>query len=676
MNKEHKITSNVLINNSYSENFAFKNEFNMSKIILPFIANLIIYLFSYFIFYYLQRGTLLINARYLDFLFIYLASWFISTLVSRKFQRINNHNYWSLLKSCISSFFVMLGILTVTSYLFEIIELSRKIILGSLLLAFLIELIYLRLRSRNKTTERKTVNISFNLTRFIREFVILSSALFAVYLMKFSKVELSETHFLLLVGVYLCWLFSSIFSNLFFQNKVKRNFISSFWPYMKTYIVLAILVFFIVFLLRTNFTEQLNYLFGIGVYSLSSLFIFSFMYIARAPSKSDEVKLKILRATKYEEIRTLEKSFSNGSSYKYKEGIAKYPILREQLQKVYLKKFPEVYDFISKNINLESIEILNSVMLRSADPYNVEVLPENTIQFYLNLHEINDMRRLNAYLIQINKRLVKGGIYISRIEPVKFRYKRFLDTYPYYLAQLFYFIDFLWRRVCPKLPIIQKFYFATTKGHNRAISLAEGLGRLYYCGFEVIDIKEIDNFVYFITKKVKEPSSDSNPSYGPFFKMRRIGKGGNRFFVYKFRTMHPYAEYLQQFIYEKFSLKEGGKFNDDFRISSWGKIFRKLWIDEFPMFINLFKGQLKLVGVRPLSNHYLNLYPDELKKKRFKTKPGLVPPYYADLPKSLEEIILSEEKYLDKYFENPFSTDVKYFFKVFYNIIFKEARSS
>ena len=80
--------------------------------------------------------------------------------------------------------------------------------------------------------------------------------------------------------------------------------------------------------------------------------------------------------------------------------------------------------------------------------------------------------------------------------------------------------------------------------------------------------------------------------------------------------MHPYAEYLQKFVYEKFSLQEGGKFNNDFRVASWGKVFRKLWIDELPMIINFFKGDLKLVGVRPLSNHYLNLYsPNSVKEE-------------------------------------------------------------
>jgi len=60
--------------------------------------------------------------------------------------------------------------------------------------------------------------------------------------------------------------------------------------------------------------------------------------------------------------------------------------------------------------------------------------------------------------------------------------------------------------------------------------------------------------------------------------------------------MHPYSEYLQSYIYEQNKLQEGGKFANDFRVTTLGKCMRKLWIDELPMFINLFKGQLKIVG--------------------------------------------------------------------------------
>jgi lipopolysaccharide/colanic/teichoic acid biosynthesis glycosyltransferase len=102
---------------------------------------------------------------------------------------------------------------------------------------------------------------------------------------------------------------------------------------------------------------------------------------------------------------------------------------------------------------------------------------------------------------------------------------------------------------------------------------------------------------------------------------------------------------------------------------------RKCWIDELPMLINLFKGELKLVGVRPISRHYFSLYTKELQEKRINAKPGLLPPFYSDMPKTLEEIVDSELKYLHSYKKNPFSTDFRYFVSILNNIVFRKSRS-
>ncbi|WP_146066568.1 sugar transferase, partial [Candidatus Venteria ishoeyi] len=173
-----------------------------------------------------------------------------------------------------------------------------------------------------------------------------------------------------------------------------------------------------------------------------------------------------------------------------------------------------------------------------------------------------------------------------------------------------------------------------------------------------------------------EPAFDHKATYGPLIRLRRVGKDGKLFNVFKMRTMHPYSEYLQEYVHNLNNLQEGGKFKDDFRISSTGKLMRKLWLDELPMIINLLKGDMKLVGVRPLSQHYFSLFTKELQEKRTNYKPGLVPPFYADMPKTLEEIMDTEMKYLLAYEKHPFRTDWKYFWKAFYNIVFRRARSN
>jgi lipopolysaccharide/colanic/teichoic acid biosynthesis glycosyltransferase len=192
----------------------------------------------------------------------------------------------------------------------------------------------------------------------------------------------------------------------------------------------------------------------------------------------------------------------------------------------------------------------------------------------------------------------------------------------------------------------------------------------------VLDDRYANGLFVFKARRIKKPAFDMHPTYGPFVKLRRIGKNGKKINVFKLRTMHPYAEYLQGYIHKKNDLAEGGKMKDDFRISTMGKFFRKTWLDELPMIVNWLKRDLKIVGVRPLSEHYFNLYSKELQELRVKTRPGLIPPFYADMPKTLDEIQASEMKYLKAYFKHPWRTDWRYFWMAFGNIVFKHARSA
>ena len=291
-------------------------------------------------------------------------------------------------------------------------------------------------------------------------------------------------------------------------------------------------------------------------------------------------------------------------------------------------------------------------------------------------HRLNDIPRINKFLEKANRSLNRDDYLLVCLETKDSRKTRILNKHPRILSHPYYILDFILKRIFPKWKLTKKIYFWLTKGNNRVISLTEGLGRLVSCGFEIVNYKRIGYLTYILTKKKSDPVYDMEPTYGPIVRLKRIGKNEKLFTVYKLRTMHPYSEYLQEYVFTKNNLQEGGKFKDDFRVTVWGKLFRKLWIDELPMFINFFKGQMKLVGVRPLSSHYFSLYPRDVQRLRTKVKPGLIPPFYADLPQTLPEIIESERVYLELYLKHPITTDVKYFFKAMNNIIVKRAHSN
>jgi len=314
-------------------------------------------------------------------------------------------------------------------------------------------------------------------------------------------------------------------------------------------------------------------------------------------------------------------------------------------------------------------------VVKVSDHFLVEKYANKSLDGFLNLHRVNDIQGINRFFRLANQKLKSGGGFVGCVETLEQRRERLFRKFPAVINVGYYASDFIFKRVFPKFKFTKKIYFFLTGGRNRALSKSEILGRLVYCGFQIEETEEIDGKLYFKVRKVSEPLAEAEPSTGLLLRIKRIGFHNQLITVYKFRTMHPYAQYIQAYVFEQNALQNGGKFADDFRITKWGRWMRKFWIDEIPMIYNILRGDLKLVGVRPLSEHYLSLYSNEHKVLRVKGKPGLIPPFYADMPNTLDEIMESESRYMKAYFQDPISTDINVCLKAVSNILLKKARS-
>lgn len=301
-------------------------------------------------------------------------------------------------------------------------------------------------------------------------------------------------------------------------------------------------------------------------------------------------------------------------------------------------------------------------------------VPDGECEVLFAKEHLNAVRYVNRYLREANRKLKVGGYFAVAFDTALKRRVQFFKKYSRFWASIFYFFDFFWHRMCPKMWLTRRFYYLCTKKVRKVFPRPEILGRLYYCGFDVVSEQYIHDRYCVIAQKRGEPDTEPR-HYGLIVKLRRIGKNGEYIWVYKLRTMFSYAEYLQTYVYNNNNLQVGGKFRDDYRITDWGRAFRKNMIDEIPMFINVLKGEMKLVGVRPLSEQYLDLYDPQVREKRIQYKPGMLPPFYADMPQTLQEIQESEMRYLEEYDKHPFRTNWKYFWKIVGNVLFHHKRS-
>jgi exopolysaccharide biosynthesis polyprenyl glycosylphosphotransferase len=114
-------------------------------------------------------------------------------------------------------------------------------------------------------------------------------------------------------------------------------------------------------------------------------------------------------------------------------------------------------------------------------------------------------------------------------------------------------------------------------------------------------------------------------SPGPvIFRQKRAGKNGKPFTMYKFRSMHTDAE-MRQAELVAYNQMQGPvfKIDKDPRVTPFGKFLRKTSIDEFPQLLNVLKGQMSLVGPRPLPIYEVEQFESTAQRRRLSMKPGL-----------------------------------------------------
>ena len=175
--------------------------------------------------------------------------------------------------------------------------------------------------------------------------------------------------------------------------------------------------------------------------------------------------------------------------------------------------------------------------------------------------------------------------------------------------------------------------------------------------------------IYIARKVLKE---DEGPM---FYEHLRYGKDGKKFRIYKFRSMCIDAdkrlkEYLEQNEEARKEFEENHKLKDDPRITKLGKFIRKTSIDELPQFVNVLKGDMSLIGPRPIVDGEIEKY-GENKDKFLSVRPGLTG-YWAANGRS--DITYEERMKMELYYVDniSFKLDIQIFFKTIISVVKKE----
>ncbi len=144
----------------------------------------------------------------------------------------------------------------------------------------------------------------------------------------------------------------------------------------------------------------------------------------------------------------------------------------------------------------------------------------------------------------------------------------------------------------------------------------------------------------------------------PFFVQTRPGKNGKLFSLLKFKTMHDARD------------ASGSLLPDSQRITIIGKFIRSTSLDELPQLLNVIKGDMSIIGPRPLLPEYLSLYND-FQKQRHNVKPGITG--WAQV-NGRNEISWEEKFKLDVFYVKncSFALDAKIFFLTIKKVLLRK----
>lgn len=147
----------------------------------------------------------------------------------------------------------------------------------------------------------------------------------------------------------------------------------------------------------------------------------------------------------------------------------------------------------------------------------------------------------------------------------------------------------------------------------------------------------------------------------PFFTQERPGKDEKIFRLIKFRTMDNRKD------------KDGKLLPDDIRLNKYGRFLRSTSLDELPELLNILKGDMSIIGPRPLMVRYLSYYTDE-ERKRHSVRPGLSG--YAQVH-GRNNVDWAERMKMDVYYADhvSFKMDLKILFETILIVIKREGIS-
>ena len=499
---------------------------NLKKII--WLSDLTIFTFIFILMVYEKFGYFIPRGNYLHLYANFIFCWIlftnyydrINSLIQKPFWLVLRINFWSSMLS-----FLFAVIIISSSNLWNI---SRIFIVTFTITMFImtnIIAIFLKIFIRSSGIEIINLETPIELktkNKFIFKWllpsisILLLTYVFITYLQTgtFHYNILHEQNFLVLIT---SWGLGTLLTNRY----KKLNSINHYYeisPYLKGAILTTLFITFFYYALRLD-SFSINIVYKTVIIHSSieiSIFLLYFFGKYKGYRNHEYPKRKGFKSENAQEFLTADNS-KNELGLLDNQSILFKALIEKEIN---LKT--ELTTFILDSIQTENIPSRKLTVLNNHLSKNIETLPDLSQQLLINNHKLNDCRRINEYLLSTYSKLETGGLLFGNILPLESLTLNLRKKMPHFLFLIILPFHFFLHRVIPKLSFTKQLYFYITKGRNRVVSKSELLGRLAFCGYQLVNEIIIDGNFYFISKKKKTVSKENSPSYGPIVKLKKL----------------------------------------------------------------------------------------------------------------------------------------------------------
>jgi hypothetical protein len=337
-------------------------------------------------------------------------------------------------------------------------------------------LLYIRdlIEAKNSMEKRK-----FRIITLITDIVILTISFFAVIWTKpGSRKGYLPSHSSFFVGLAAIWIIISLINGKMHRGRVV-NFSTLFSRVMTSNIISLAIVALVMFIFR-NYDYSRTVVLGTAIMATILELLSGSVYIAYKKAViqdyEDYVNYKIYkRPSEYELVKNV-----NGNGVHHETIAEVNPGIVSAIEK---ECGQEMAQAIIKMTGPKLTD--HTAVLSTTTVFNISSLPHDKYDYIINLHRINDILKLDDFLDSVNAKLEREGFLFCCVETKDQRKARLFKKMPPVINWVYYFFDFIVKRILPKIKFTTGIYFFLTRGSNAVISRAEALGRLSRAGFRI-----------------------------------------------------------------------------------------------------------------------------------------------------------------------------------------------